>query len=81
MLKQHRHGENCLKVKGDTEQRHANWPEDTDVCKCCHLQALYSCFINIYSVNYYAQTCISDVLNGCSMYQLCDQCVTEMHKI
>ena len=31
--------------------------------------------------NYYTQTCVSDMLNGCRMYQICDQCVTEMRKI
>lgn len=33
------------------------------------------------SVYHYAQTCISDGLNGCHIHQTGDQCVTEMNKI
>ena len=32
-------------------------------------------------VDYYTQMCLSDALNGCLMPQICDQYITETHKI
>ena len=37
--------------------------------------------IHTTSVDYYAQMCISDAPNGCHTHQICDRCITEMHKI
>lgn len=33
------------------------------------------------SVHYYSHMCVSDVLNSCHMHQICNQYITERHKI
>ena len=55
--------------------------KSTDVKKCsqCWLNCC-SQTSNRGSVNCYIQTCISDMLNGCLMHQICGQRSTEMHK-
>ena len=35
----------------------------------------------VFSVHYYAQMCVPDALSECHTHQICDQCVTETHKI